>query len=75
MGPIPPRRPHPTGVSRPFRGPGAALSSQRRSVLLSVLHMHHNRLVGPDRQTEGRALALARCLADAEDGRRRYLPA
>ncbi|TQF02697.1 lantibiotic dehydratase [Kitasatospora acidiphila] len=50
----------------------AALSSQRRSVLLSVLHMHHNRLVGPDRQTEGRALALARCLAEAEEGRRRY---
>ncbi|MFC5666536.1 lantibiotic dehydratase [Kitasatospora misakiensis] len=52
--------------------PLAALATERRSVLQSVLHMHHNRLVGPDRQSEGRALALARCLADDEEGRRRH---
>ncbi|MEU5735084.1 lantibiotic dehydratase [Streptomyces antimycoticus] len=43
------------------------------SVLASVLHMHHNRLIGTSRTSESRSLAVARGLAQAEHGRRRHL--
>ncbi|MFE5121631.1 lantibiotic dehydratase [Streptomyces sp. NPDC056669] len=43
------------------------------SVLASVLHMHHNRLIGTSRTSEGRSLAVARGLAQADHGRRRHL--
>ncbi|MFF5672808.1 lantibiotic dehydratase [Streptomyces hygroscopicus] len=42
------------------------------SVLASVLHMHHNRLIGTSRTSEGRSLAVARGLAQVEHGRRRH---
>ncbi|MEU8693743.1 lantibiotic dehydratase [Streptomyces sp. NPDC048665] len=43
------------------------------SVLASVFHMHHNRLVGTSRTSENRSLAVARGLAQAEHGRRKHL--
>ncbi|MFF9479568.1 lantibiotic dehydratase [Streptomyces sp. NPDC014733] len=41
-------------------------------VLLSLLHMHHNRLVGVDRDHENLALAVARGAAQAHTDRRRH---
>ncbi|MEU3708624.1 lantibiotic dehydratase [Streptomyces catenulae] len=41
-------------------------------VLLSLLHMHHNRLAGVDRDAERLALAVARGAARAHSDRRRH---
>ncbi|OIJ88945.1 hypothetical protein BIV25_35240 [Streptomyces sp. MUSC 14] len=43
------------------------------SVLASVFHMHHNRLIGTSRTSENRSLAVARGLAQVEHGRRKHL--
>ncbi|AXK37819.1 lantibiotic dehydratase [Streptomyces armeniacus] len=50
-----------------------AAHTTRASAVWSVLHMHHNRLIGTDRKQEQRSLAVSRGLAQVEQGRRRHL--
>jgi thiopeptide-type bacteriocin biosynthesis protein len=49
-----------------------ATGGSRDSLLPSLLHMHHNRLVGVDRESEYRSLALARGAAEAHRNRARF---
>ncbi|MFI7098923.1 lantibiotic dehydratase [Streptomyces sp. NPDC050161] len=55
-----------------LRDLGARSWSDPDQVLHSVLHMHHNRLVGIDREAENLALAVARGAAQAHTDRRRH---
>ncbi|MFI1369313.1 thiopeptide-type bacteriocin biosynthesis protein [Streptomyces griseochromogenes] len=50
------------------RALGAFPAASQRTVLASLLHMHHNRIAGIQRTAERRSLALARAVAEAERG-------
>ncbi|MFJ5675540.1 lantibiotic dehydratase [Streptomyces sp. NPDC093097] len=51
------------------------LPRERRDQSLSgLLHMHHNRLIGPDRDSEERCFAVARGMAEARHNRRKHMP-
>lgn len=55
-------------------GDTARATGGSRDVLLpSLLHMHHNRLIGIDRESEFRSLALARGAVEAHRNRARFL--
>ncbi|MEV0274844.1 lantibiotic dehydratase [Streptomyces sp. NPDC050610] len=56
----------------PLGEPGARCWSEPDHVLSSLLHMHHNRLVGADRDAERLAHAVARGAAQAHTDRARH---
>ncbi|MGW0538576.1 lantibiotic dehydratase [Streptomyces sp. NPDC003032] len=49
-------------------------AAQAATAVTSLLHMHHNRLLGSDRGSEGRALAIARGALEAHHQRRQHRP-
>ncbi|MFI8941648.1 lantibiotic dehydratase C-terminal domain-containing protein [Streptomyces syringium] len=54
-----------------LRGLGEAAWAEGDAVLTSLLHMHHNRLVGTARGAEEESLALAHLAVRAHIGRER----
>ncbi|MEU3521601.1 lantibiotic dehydratase [Streptomyces sp. NPDC006654] len=55
------------------RRPGTAAASPMDMILTSVLHMHHNRLVGIDRVAEEHSHAVARSAVQAVLDKRRFV--
>ncbi|MFG2532409.1 lantibiotic dehydratase [Streptomyces sp. NPDC048516] len=55
---------------RALQGPGAREWYSPGRTLSSLLHMHHNRLIGVDREGELASLAIARGVVQAHRGRR-----